>query len=29
MCLCSLTNYCTGEGWLTRTRYRERGKQAK
>ena len=29
MRLCSLTNYCTRQGWLTRTRYRQGGKQAK
>ena len=28
MRLCSLTNYCIGHGWLTRTRYRQGGKQA-
>ena len=29
MRLCSLTNYCAGQGWLIRTRYRRGGKQAK
>ena len=29
MRLYSLTNYCAGQGWLTRTRYRQGGKQAK
>ena len=29
MRLCTLTNYCTGQGWLTWTRYRQGGKQAK
>ena len=29
MRLCGLTNYCAGQGCLTRTRYRQGGKQAK
>ena len=29
MRVCSLTNNYTGQGWLTRTRYRQGGKQAK
>ena len=26
---CSVTNYCAGQGWLTKTRYKQGGKQAK
>ena len=26
---CSLTNYCARQGWLSKTRYKQGGKQAK